>query len=69
MQLKNQRSGSKAICGFSIILILQDECYAAAHNSKTVMSQNTFFVPFILSEGNFFNICVLSECIVCWIHF
>ena len=22
-----------------------------------------FFVPFILSEGTFFNICVLSECI------
>ena len=64
MQLKNQRSGSKTICGFSIILILQDECYAAAHISKTVISQNIFFVPFILSEGNFFNICVLSECIV-----
>ena len=31
--------------------------------------QKAFFVPFILSEGNFFNICVLSECIVYWIHF
>ena len=28
-----------------------------------------FFVPFILSEGNFFEICVLSQCIVYWIHF
>ena len=28
-----------------------------------------FFVPFIFSEGNFFNICVLSWCIVYWIHF
>ena len=29
----------------------------------------TFFVTFILSEGDFFNICVLSQCIVCWIKF
>ena len=29
----------------------------------------TFFVPFILSKGIFFNICVLSQCIVYWIHF
>ena len=28
-----------------------------------------FFVPFIFSEGNFFNICVLLQCIVYWIHF
>ena len=28
-----------------------------------------FFVPFILSEGNFFNICVLSQCILYWILF
>ena len=28
-----------------------------------------FFVAFILSEGNFFNICALSRCIVYWIHF
>ena len=28
-----------------------------------------FFVPFILSKGNFFKICVLSQCIVYWIHF
>ena len=29
-----------------------------------------FFVPFILSKANFFNICVLSQCIVYWMqHF
>ena len=27
------------------------------------------FVPFILSEGNFFKICILSQCIVYWTHF
>ena len=27
------------------------------------------FVPFILSEGDFFKICVLSQWIVHWIHF
>ena len=38
--------------------------------SKTVMSwssrkkKRTFNVPFILSEGNFFKICVLSQYIV-----
>ena len=37
--------------------------------SKTVMSWSSFFVPFILSEGNFFKICVLSQCIVYWRHF
>ena len=28
-----------------------------------------FFLPFTLSEGNFFKICVSSQCIVYWIHF
>ena len=28
-----------------------------------------FFVTFILSEGNLFNICFLSQCIVYWINF
>ena len=43
--------------------------------SKTVRSyssrkkRKTFFVPFILSKGNFLKICVLSQCIVYWIHF
>ena len=27
------------------------------------------FVPFILPKAIFFNICVLSECIVYWIDF
>ena len=31
--------------------------------------KGTFFVPFILSEENVFNICLLSQCIVYWIHF
>ena len=31
--------------------------------------KRTSFVPFILSEENFFNICVLSRCIVYWIYF
>ena len=29
--------------------------------------KRAFFVPFILSERNFFNICVLSQCILYWI--
>ena len=43
--------------------------------SKTVMSwslrqkKRVFFVPLILSEGNFFKICVLFQCIVYWIYF
>ena len=28
-----------------------------------------FFVPYIFSEGSFFNICDLSQCIVYWTHF
>ena len=31
--------------------------------------KRAFFVPFILSEGNFFKICVLFQCIAYWIHF
>ena len=27
-----------------------------------------FFIPVILFEGIFFNICVLSQCILHWIH-
>ena len=38
--------------------------WVGAHERK-----RAFFVPFILSKGNFFNICVLSQCIVYWIHF
>ena len=31
--------------------------------------KRALFVSFILSEGNFFNICVLAQCIAYWIHF
>ena len=31
--------------------------------------QTESFVPFILSELNFFNLRVLSQCILYWIHF
>ena len=31
--------------------------------------ERAFFVPFTLSKGSFFNICVLSQCIVYWISF
>ena len=31
--------------------------------------KRAFFVPLILSKGFFFNICVLSQCILYWIHF
>ena len=40
--------------------------------SKIVMSwrkKRVFFVPFILSEGLFFNICVWSQRRVYWINF
>ena len=30
--------------------------------------KRAFFVRFILPEGSFFNICVLSQCIVHWLH-
>ena len=30
--------------------------------------RRAFFVPLILSKGNFLNICVLSQYIVHWIH-
>ena len=31
--------------------------------------KGAFLVPFVLSEGNSFNICALSQCIVYWIMF
>ena len=39
--------------------------WAGAHERK----MRAFFVLFVLSEENFFKICVLSQCIVYWIHF
>ena len=53
--------------------------YESQTKTKTVMSWSSrkkskgifvFFLPFILSEGIFFfNICVLFQCTVYWIHF
>ena len=43
--------------------------------SKTMMTwssrknKSAFFIMFILSEGSFFHICVLLQCIVYWISF
>ena len=31
--------------------------------------KRAFFVPYILSKRNFFDICTLSQCIVYWIRF
>ena len=31
--------------------------------------KRAFFLTFILSEGHFFNICVLFQCIVYWLNF
>ena len=39
--------------------------WVEAHNRK----KKAFFVPFILTEWKFFNICVLYQCIVYSIHF
>ena len=54
-------------------------CFSSCKNQKLKVKlwwvgarerkKRAFFVPFILSEGIFFNICVLSQCIVYWIHF
>ena len=33
------------------------------------IKKTEFFVPFILSKGNFSNICGFFQCIVYWIHF
>ena len=33
------------------------------------VKKTAFFVRFIWSERNFFNICVLSQCIVYWVNF
>ena len=30
--------------------------------------KRAFFVPFILPDGNFFKNCVLSQCLVYWVH-
>ena len=126
LQLKNQRFGSKTVCGFSIIFILigimtfssrrihaffkqninfnknemeskteiptltfretnlvllerRTLCFSSNKNRKLKVKlwwvgacekkKRAFLVPFILSEGNFFKIYVLSQCIVYWMQF
>ena len=117
---KDQRSGSKTVCGFSIILILKgimasnlkskNPCILLNKNINFIKNETeskmenpthsfretnlvlqpyknrkfkvklrwvgarerkkrAFFVPIILSKGNFFNICVLSQCKLYWIPF
>ena len=39
-------------------------CVGARERKKSA-----FFVLLILSEGDFFNICILCQCLVYWIHF
>ena len=41
--------------------------WVGAH--KRIKRAFLFFVTFILSEGNLFNICFFSQCIVYWINF
>ena len=119
LQLKYQRSGSKTVCSFSIILILKgvvtfwsqrahafswtktQTLIKTKQNRKWKNPTHSFrktnlvfsshmncnwkvklwwvgarkgkkrviFVPFVLSEGNLFNIYILSQCMVYWIHF
>ena len=72
LKIKNQRSESKSIYGFCIILILKGIVtfniimlwWLGACERK----KSAFFVTIFLPEGNFFNICVLSQCIVYWIN-
>ena len=54
-------------------------CYSSYKNHKLKIklcwdgackrNKRAFFVPFILFERNFFNICVLSQYIVSWMPF
>ena len=119
LQLKYQRSGSKTVCSYSIVLILKGVvtfwsqrahafCWTkiqtlikTKQNRKWKNPTHSFretnlvfsshmncnwkvklwwvgarkgkkrviFVPFVLSEGNLFNIYILSQCMVYWIHF
>ena len=40
-------------------------CWVGAHG----INKSAFFIPFNLSEENFLNFCVSSQCIMYWIHF
>ena len=61
------------------VLERQTLCFSSNKNRKLKVKlawarprkrkNRAFFLPFILSKGNFFNICVLSRCLVYWIHF
>ena len=61
------------------VLGRQTLCFSSYKNRKLKVKlwwdgarkreKRVFFVPFILSEGNFFNICVLSQCRVYWMRF
>ena len=61
------------------VLERQTLCFSSYKNRKIKVKlwwvgacerkKRAFFVLFILSEGIFVNICVLSQCIVYWIHF
>ena len=111
LQLKNQRCGSKTVCGVSIFILklwrfrvkesvlfveisinfnkneteskMENPTYSSREKKLEFQiifknwefklnlwwfgtcerKKGKFFVTFILSEGNFFNVCVLSQCI------
>ena len=67
------RSGSETFLERRIL------CFSSYKNCKLKLKQwwvgphkrkrRTFFVLLILTKGKFFNICILSQCIVYWINF
>ena len=65
--------GIKTVCGFSIILILKGIMTLSWSYDELELAKEKrghFFVPFFFPPNQmFFNICVLSQCIVCWIRF
>ena len=62
-----------------LVLERRTLCFSSYKNGKLKVNlwwvgarerkKKAFFVPFILSEGNFFNIHVLVQCIMYWTHF
>ena len=67
MTFQSQR-GVRTFCWKKNINFSKNETDSKIKNS-THTFRDTFFVPFILSNGNFFNICVITQCIVYWINF
>ena len=68
------------LCGdISTVLERRTLCFSSCKNRKLKVKlwwirarerkKRTFFLSFILSKGNFFKICVLSQCILYWIQF